>query len=497
MENFKKSMVNPQIPEKPLTPQERRKVLIWLAERQRFNKFAYFEPYVKQRQFFNMGLGVRERLLMAGNRVGKSQAGAFEAAAHLTGNYPKWWKGRKFDRPVRAWLAGETSGVVRDVQQAKLCGEPGVDSDFGAGLIPKDAFADKPSLARGVTDAYDTIQVKHISGGISVARFKSYEQGRAKFQGETLDFIWFDEEPDLAIYSEGLTRVAATGGMAYMTFTPLKGPSDVVTRFTDEPSEDRGMVSMQIEDAKHIPPEQRASIIAGYPAHEREARAKGVPMLGSGRIFQVTEESISEAIIDNVPGHWGKIWGVDFGIMHAFAAALLLWDRDNDVIHVHHVIRMKDCGPLQHAVPMRNIGASVPVAWPHDGNVRGDRNTGQTVQKLYKDQGLHMLKEWGTWPDGGFSTEAGIMEMQERMTTGRFKVANHLSDFFDEFRLYHRRDGQIVKERDDILSAVRIGLMMKRYAKNVPLGSMDVRRQTGSGPQIAEGIDFDPFQPFD
>jgi hypothetical protein len=271
----------------------------------------------------------------------------------------------------------------------------------------------------------------------------------------------------------------------------------VVTRFTDEPSEDRGMVSMQIEDAKHIPPEQRASIIAGYPAHEREARAKGVPMLGSGRIFQVTEESISEAIIDNVPGHWGKIWGVDFGIMHAFAAALLLWDRDNDVIHVHHVIRMKDCGPLQHAVPMRNIGASVPVAWPHDGNVRGDRNTGQTVAKLYKDQGLHMLAEWGTWPDGGFSTEAGIMEMQERMTTGRFKVANHLSDFFDEFRLYHRRDGQIVKERDDILSAVRIGLMMKRYAKNVPLGSMDVRRQTGSGPQIADGIDFDPFQPFD
>jgi hypothetical protein len=108
-----------------------------------------------------------------------------------------------------------------------------------------------------------------------------------------------------------------------------------------------------------------------------------------------------------------------------------------------------------------------------------------------------MLNEWATWPGGGFSTEAGIIEMRERMETGRFKVANHLSDFFDEFRLYHRRDGQIVKERDDILSAVRIGIMMKRYAKAVPLGSMDVRRQTGSGPQIADGIDFDPFQPFD
>jgi phage terminase large subunit-like protein len=114
---------------------------------------------------------------------------------------------------------------VRDIQQKKLCGEPGVDAAFGTGMIPKAAFADKPSLARGVTDAYDTIQVRHKSGGVSVGRFKSYEQGRAKFQGETLDWLWFDEEPPEDVYSEGLTRTVATGGMAYMTFTPLKGRS--------------------------------------------------------------------------------------------------------------------------------------------------------------------------------------------------------------------------------------------------------------------------------
>lgn len=474
----------------PLTPEEKRRALAWVAEQQQVNKLAYFDAYPKQREFFDLGAEKRERLFMAGNQLGKTEGGGFEAACHLTGRYPKWWKGRRWDRPVRAWIAGETSLAVRDTQQKKLCGEPGVDTDFGAGLIPRECFADKPSLARGVTDAYDTVQVRHASGGISVARFKSYEQGRAKFQGETLDFIWFDEEPDLSIYSEGLTRITATGGLAYMTFTPLKGMSHVVARFLNEPSVDRAVVTMTIEDARHIDPDERARIIAGYPAHEREARAKGVPMLGSGRIFQLSEESITEPIVDYIPAHWAKIWGVDFGINHPFAAALILWDRDNDVVHVHHTIRMKDGGPLQHAVPMKAVGAAVPIAWPHDGNIRGDRNTGETMAALYKKQGLNTLPMHATWPDGGFSTEAGIAEMQDRMTTGRFKVAAHLSEFFEEFRMYHRKDGQIVKERDDILSAIRIAVMMKRFGKGVPLGMTYQQKRAAT---VAADLDFPLF----
>ena len=329
-----------------------------------------------------------------------------------------------------------------------------------------------------------------MSGGVSVARFKSYEQGRTKFQGESIDWGWADEEPPEDVYAEFLTRTVATGGMCFVTFTPLKGRSSVVSRFLDEPSVDRGVVSMTIEDALHIPAEQRAKIIDGYLPHEREARARGVPMLGSGRIFQISEESISEAHIERVPPHWPKIWGVDFGINHPFAAALLLWDRDADVLHLHHTIRLKDGGPLQHAVPMKTVAAAVPVAWPHDGNIRGDRNTGETMAQLYKKEGLAMLPQHATWPDGGFSTEAGIMEMQERMATGRFKVAKHLSDFFDEFRMYHRKDGQIVKERDDILSAVRIGMMMRRSAREVPLGSHVAQRPREAQ---AEGLDFPLF----
>lgn len=463
----------------------------------------FFEPYPKQLDFFALGLTKRERLLMAGNQLGKSEAGAIETSFHLTGQYPDWWNGRVWKKPVRAWAAGETSLVVRDVQQKKLCGEPGVVSAFGTGMIPKACFIDKPSLARGITDAYDTIQVEHSqpvvkkgtyiktpeADGVSILRFKSYEQGRQKFQGETLDFIWFDEEPDQEIYSEGLTRTNATKGMAFLTFTPLKGMSEVVRRFRGEDSPDRGTVVMTIDDVTHITEEDKKKIVAGYLAHEREARARGVPMLGSGRIFPYSEESISEPAIRDIPPHWVKLWGIDFGIGHPFAAVLILWDKDNDVIHVHHCIRISDQLPDRHANAIKGIGAAVPVAWPQDGTHR-EKGSGEPLSALYKKERLHMLPDPATWPDGSVSTEAGVLEMQERMTTGRLKVASQLSDWFEEYREYHRKDGMIVKVHDDLMSATRIALMMRRYARTTALGTT-VRQKPRNN--VAEGVDFDIF----
>lgn len=458
------------------------------ALRKKFRKLDFFEPYPKQTEFFDMGIAKRERLLIAGNQLGKTEAGAAEVAYHLTGEYPDDWMGRRFDHPVKGWAAGETGTLVRDVQQKKLCGEPGVIDDFGTGYIPKESFVDQPSLARGVTDAFDTIQVRHKpTGGISVLRFKSYEQGRTKFQGETLDFVWCDEEPPLDIYSECLTRVTATDGMIFITFTPLKGKSDVVNRFLDEPDATRGSVTMTIYDAKHIPADKREQIIAGYPAHEREARAMGVPMLGSGRIFPYGDDLISEATIDDVPHYWAKIWGIDFGIDHPFAAVLIAWDKDNDVIHLLHTHRVQGLLPINHAPVIKQVAGNVPVAWPHDGHVR-EKNNGAELAELYKKQGLLMLPEHATWPDGGISTEAGILEMQDRMTTGRLKVARHLSDWFEEYRFYHRKDGLIVKEKDDLLSATRIAIMMKRYGRAVAMGNQVKRRRQQS---VANDVDFD------
>ena len=468
-------------------------------ERKKFRAIDYFKPYEKQRQFLNSGAKFRERLLMAGNRTGKTHCGAFEAACHLLGEYPPWFEGRRFTAPTKGWVAGETSLAVRDICQAKLCGEPGVESSFGSGMIPKTAFIEKPSLSRGVTDAYDTIQVRHSSGGISVARFKSYEQGRSKFQGEGLDFIWFDEEPPADIYSEGLTRLGERNGIAWLTFTPLSGPTEVVLRFTDEPSADRLLVSMTLDDIPdggHLTAQAKATMIAGYPAFEREARARGVPMLGSGRIFTTPEESIREARINDrdIPPEWFLLWGIDIGIGHRFAAVLLLWDKDADCIHVHRTLRMSDQTPIMHAAAMQRIAVQVPVAWPKDAGDR-DRGSGEPVANLYRRQGLKMLHEHARWPDGSASTEAGIMEWDLREQSGRLKVAADLSDWFEERRIYHRKDGQIVKIKDDLLSATRTGLMMKRCAKQCQVGpNLDAQ---ASMPRFARGPPNHPGGGFD
>jgi len=457
-----------------------------LALRRRTRAIDFFNPYPKQEQFFAAGATHRERLLMAGNQQGKSYAGAYETACHLTGEYPDWWKGRRFSHAPRGWAAGESGSVVRNVSQAKLCGQPGIDSAFGTGFIPRAAFAGKPTLAKGTADAYDTIFVQHKSGGVASLSFKSYEQGRTKLQGEGIDFIWLDEEPDAAIYSECLARITATNGMLYTTFTPLKGMSTVVLRFMNEASPDRWFVTMTIDDATHIDADKRAAIIAGYRPHEREARARGIPMLGEGKVFTMPHAAIIEPTIENVPKHWWKLWGLDFGIGHPFAAALCAWDKDYDQFHVLHTIRMADALPLQHTAAMKPVGYGVPCAWPRDGTNR-DPGSGTPLMARYKAQGLTMMPDPATWPDGSVSTETGIMEMQERMETNRFKVAAHCKDWFEEYDIYHRDKGLIVKVKDDLMSATRIAIMMKRFAKQVLLGS----HRSARAARIADDIDFD------
>src|SRR6476660_5804276 len=190
------------------------------------NRLNYYRPYSKQLEFHEAGATHRERLLMAGNQLGKTLAGGFEAAMHATGRYPDDWKGKRFDRPTVGWACGVTGEVVRDTVQKILVGRTGQQ---GTGAIPKDAIAELVT-ARGTPDLLDSIKVNHLSGGYSVIGLKTYASGREKFQGETLDFVWFDEEPPMDIYTEGLTRTNVGNGPVWMTFTPLQGMSSVVKR---------------------------------------------------------------------------------------------------------------------------------------------------------------------------------------------------------------------------------------------------------------------------
>ena len=216
-------------------------------------------------------------------------AGAAEAAMHLTGLYPDWWEGHRFGKPITMMAGSESYELTRDGIQRLLVGPPMDEAEWGTGYIPKDSIV-STTRRSGVSGALDTVTVKHVSGGTSTLLLKAYEQGRGKWQANTVDYIWFDEEPPADVYFEGITRTNATGGLIRVTFTPLKGMSDVVARYLLEESPDRKVVTMTIDDAGHYTPEERAKIIASYPAHEREARTKGVPSMGSGKIFPVAED---------------------------------------------------------------------------------------------------------------------------------------------------------------------------------------------------------------
>jgi phage terminase large subunit-like protein len=464
----------------------------------RTHRMLSFAPYERQVQFFEMGATKRERLLMAGTQVGKSEAGAYEAACHLTGRYPRWWAGARFDHPVKAWAAGEGGALVRDIIQGKLCGTPGSEEAFGTGMIPRALLLGK-SASHGVSDAYDNIKVRHASGGVSTLHFKSYDQGRAKFQSATLDFVWLDEEAPIAIYSECLARLTGEG-VCYVTFTPLEGYTQTVSRFLRDDSpdarRDRGVVRMGLRHAKHFTEEEKERRLAGYPAHERAARENGDPMLGSGAVFEeVIESDLSTRLaITDVPPHWAKLWGVDFGIAHPFAAVLAAWDKDADVFYVLDAFKMSGGVPSGHASRMNAIARGVPVSYPHDGAAR-EKASGQALATIYRNEGLNMLGSHATHVGGGYSTEAGVLEMLTRMRDGRFKVASHLSDWFEEFRSYHRKDGQIVKLNDDILSATRIAVTARRHAKAGNIGRGHQHSNYGFGGPIRSRVvpSFNPL----
>jgi phage terminase large subunit-like protein len=209
------------------------------ANRKKYNQFNSYFPdegplkralYDKHVAFFDAGAEHRERLFMAGNRVGKTIAGGYESVCHLTGLYPDWWKGRRFYKPVVGLAAGDTSATTRDIIQNKMLGP---FDDIGSGLIPKHLLFGDPVRRQGIAEAVEEVRVKHVSGGVSRFMLRSYEQGRKIFQGFELDFAWLDEEVPQDVYAEALIRTMTTSGLLMMTFTPLQGLTPLVVDFME------------------------------------------------------------------------------------------------------------------------------------------------------------------------------------------------------------------------------------------------------------------------
>ena len=239
----------------------------------------------------------------------------------------------------------------------------------------------------------------------------------------------------------------------------------------------RIVVRMTIDEVGHLTPDDCDTIRKSYPPHEIDARTKGLPQLGSGRVFPVSEEQISIEPFQP-PDYWPQIGALDYGYEHPFGAVRIAHDEDNDVAYVIQTYRQRQATPVIHAAALRAWGEGLPFAWPHDG-MSHDKQSGIPLRDAYVREKLRLLPTHA--PMG---VEFGIMEMLDRMLTGRLKVFSHLAEWFDEFRLYHRKDGMIVKKEDDLLAATRCGIVCLRHAR-VFAG------RRGPGPEKTEGA-YDP-----
>ena len=462
----------------PLQNTELLKLLQEQKQRERFNKINYYDPYPYQMDFHKTGEDNSQRLLMAANRIGKSYCGAAEMSYHLTGIYPDWWEGRRYDQPITAWAGGVSNETTRDIVQAELLGSPDDPEAFGSGSIPQ-KYIIKTERKPGVPNAKSVALIRHIAGGNSSLHFKAYEMGVDKWQGRSVDVVWLDEEPSRELYSQAVTRTLDRRGMVYMTFTPEQGMTETVAAFMNRIQKAQSLTNATWDDASeniksmmgksgHLSEDVMQQILSAYSPHEREMRRYGRPSIGSGLIFPVSEEDL---MIDPIPieEHWPRIAAIDFGWDHPTAVVWCAIDNETDTFYVYDCHRASKASPAVHAETINQRPRFIPIAYPHDGN-RRDSMGNPGLADQYRSHGCNFLLEHFTNPPalgqtkGSNSIEEGLMAMIQYMEDDRFKVFNTLGDWFEEFRMYHRKQGKVVPIRDDLMSATRYAFQSQRHA---------------------------------
>lgn len=408
--------------------------------------------YAKHMEFFAAGAEFNERMFMAANRVGKTDAGAFEVACHLTGIYPDWWAGRRFREPNEWWACGTTSETTRDIVQAKLLG---AYDKPGTGFIPSHLLLEQTRRPHGLTGSIESAYIRHSSGGKSLLGLKTYEQGRKSFEGTGKHGIWDDEEPPQDVYQEQVLRTLTTGGIVIVTFTPLQGVSEVVKGYLEPENDDAKDIKMYVQagwdDVPHLDETAKKRILATMLPYQMAARTKGEPSLGSGAIFPIAEADLIVPPRDFPSYLWPKAFGMDVG----WNRTANIWgalEVSTDILYLYDEHYMGQGEPPSHAMAIRARGEWMKGLIDPAANGR-NQDDGKRLLDQYRALGLDLTK-------ADNAVEAGIMCIWTRMITGRLKVCSNCANWFREFRKWHRDEkGVIVKGNDHLMAATRYLLM--------------------------------------
>lgn len=387
-------------------------------------------------------------MFLAGNRCGKTFATAMEASFHLTGHYPSWWKGRKFDKPINMWAASNSTQSTRDILQVAYLGSL-VESEYGTGTIPKEHIV-SVTKARSIADAIDVVTVKHKSGGNSILGFKSYDQGRDKFQGVSKHLIHLDEEPPKSIYDECLLRTLDAKGMIILSMTPLSGLTHMVQYFyqggkgSGKCINGKAIVMASWEDAPHLSEEMKARLRGNLSEEVLEAREKGIPSVGTGMCYPIKE---SQILVERfaIPDRFKQAYSIDFGwspdpTVGLFAA----YDPETDVMYLTKEYSRKEATPTSHADSLTRLGADWirGVADPFGGS-QSSQVDGESLIYKYSDAGLNIQ------PARRDKKLNGIVDVLQLMQEGRLKIFDDLEGWLGEFRMYAYDDKGKPRDGDD------------------------------------------------
>lgn len=263
----------------------------------------------------------KNRWVFGGNRSGKTECGAVETVYLARGIHPY----RK-NKPISCWVVSLSKQVQRDVAQAKVL------------HYLKKQWIEKIVMAKGRQDSaesgvIDFILVRNVFGSLSKIGFKSCDQGREKFQGTSLDFVWFDEEPPYDIYLECKMRVLDRSGEIFGTMTPLKGLTWVYNEIYLNEHNDENVWTIQMEwaDNPYLSQKEIEEMSASISAEELESRRYGKFMQCGGLVYNSFDENKHVIEPFEIPKDWQDNISIDPGLNNPLSAHFYARDYDGNV----------------------------------------------------------------------------------------------------------------------------------------------------------------------
>ncbi len=418
--------------------------------------------YGKYMPFFSAGKTHKHRLIMAGNRTGKSLLTCYELVCHLTGQYPAWWDGKRLDNPQNWWVVGENTKLLRQSIIPTLLGPIG---NYGTGLIRHslldfETITDTTKVSTSIT----ALRVKHISGKFCEVNFKTYEMGRTAFQAAAVNVV-FDEEPPVDIYTECVTRTATLGddAITIMNFTPLKGAGTLITGFlegnaitTGEINNIKHLTHLVWDDAPHLSQETKDELAAMYPAYIRDARIKGLPVLGEGAVYPIDLDNVIITPLPfSIPKNWKRFAGLDFGFNDPTVVLWFAVDPDGGCMYVYaeHYLAKALVSTHAEAIRAKNRLAEffIPIVCDPSGGGRNSNDGVQTRHLYYTEHQIPMTTAIN-------SIELGIAAVMEKMSAGNLKIYSTCVNTIRELRAYSRHKDSF-KGDDHAMDALRYGVM--------------------------------------